>query len=301
MHLKLFSILILFIHLLSCNDSTTPFPPELVHFTPSPHNPIFKGTGSPTDWDEIIRERGYILKEDGIYHMWYTGYNNALNAQMKLGYATSPDGMTWTRYAGNPIFDSVWTEDMMVIKVGDTYQMFAEGKGDIAHRLTSQDRIHWTEQGSLNIRKVNGQSISPGPYGTPSVILEDSVYYLFYERNDSAVWLAKSIDLLTWTNVQEDPVLIKGPESYDRYGIAMNQVIRYQGKYYGYYHGTPDKDWSTWNTNVAVSEDKIHWRKYAHNPILEDNKSSGIIVQDGDQIRMYTMHPEVCVHDAIKK
>jgi len=36
-------------------------------------NPVFKG-GGPGQWDEQIRERGWILKEDGVYHLWYTGY-----------------------------------------------------------------------------------------------------------------------------------------------------------------------------------------------------------------------------------
>lgn len=151
MRLISYFILTLSILISACNHSTPSFPPELIHFTPSPHNPIFKGTASPADWDEKIRERGYILKEDSIYHMWYTGYKNSPNAQMKLGYATSPDGLTWTRYAGNPIFDSVWTEDMMVVKVGDTYR-FAEGIAlEIVNRVRNfrkagdlqvTDRIH---------------------------------------------------------------------------------------------------------------------------------------------------------------
>jgi len=37
----------------------------------------------------------------------------------------------------------------------------------------------------------------------------------------------------------------------------------------------------------------IHWEKYAGNPLLPtvDNKSSGIVVPDGDKFRLYTMHP----------
>lgn len=215
---------------------------------------------------------------------------------MKLGYATSQDGLTWTRYAQNPIYDSLWTEDMMVIKSGDTYHMFAEGKNDIAHRLTSLDRIHWQDQGQLDVRYMDGRPLSQGPYGTPTVYIQNDIWYLYYERNDEAIWLATSKDLKVWTNLQDEPVLKKGPESYDRYGVAMNQVIKYQDKYYGYYHGTPVKDWSDWNTNVAVSDDLIHWTKYTSNSILVENKSSGIMVHDGVQYRLYTMHPEICVH-----
>lgn len=276
------------------------FPPELVVFRSHQANPVFKGSGQPT-WDENIRERGFVLLEDQTYYLWYTGYRGNAPPSMSLGLATSSDGYTWTRYPGNPIFDSLWTEDMMVVRSDSTYYMFAEGKDDIAHMLTSGDRIHWTEKGKLDIRKTDGSPIEPGPYGTPTVWIEDGIWYLFYERNDEGIWLATSRDRLVWTNVQDQPILNKGPEAYDRYGVAMNQVLKYKGKYYGYYHGTSVQDWSEWGTHLAVSPDLIKWTKYPGNPVLADNKSSGILVDDGIHFRLYTMHPEVCVHEAEKK
>src|SRR3970282_95465 len=98
---------------------------------------------------------------------------------MHLGYATSPDGLVWTRYAENPIVDSGWVEDIMVVKSDSLYYMFAEGTDDIAHMLTSHDRVNWKEYGPLDIRKVNGSPIDNGPYGTPTVWIEDGVWYLF--------------------------------------------------------------------------------------------------------------------------
>jgi hypothetical protein len=49
------------------------------------------------------------------------------------------------------------------------------------------------------------------------------------------------------------PVLKKGPEGYDKYGVALNQVIKHNGMYYGYYHGTALEDWSEWSTNQEIS------------------------------------------------
>ena len=123
------------------------FPPELVDFVPYAGNPVFTGTGADT-WDRNIRERGFILREDGTYHLWYTGYDERRADAMALGYATSPDGLHWTRWPANPIYSRGWVEDMQVVKHGDTYYMFAEGRNDIAHLLTSQDRVHWQERGS---------------------------------------------------------------------------------------------------------------------------------------------------------
>ncbi len=270
------------------------FPEELVRLVPYQKNPVFTGTGSTT-WDNQIRERGFILKEDSSYFMWYTGYTN-IDSVKYLGYATSPDGLSWTRYPGNPIYDSNWVEDMSVIKVDGIYYMFAEGRGDTAHLLTSSDRIHWKEQGNLDIRLTNGNSISKGPYGTPTIWRENNNWYLFYERDDRGIWLATSADLKKWTNVHDDPVLKMGPDSYDQFAVAMNQVIKYKGLYYGYYHASAYKDWHDWSTNVAVSADLIHWKKYSKNPIVGNNRSSGILVNDGKRYRLYTMHPEVNVY-----
>ncbi|MEP6596304.1 MAG: hypothetical protein ABJA71_10175, partial [Ginsengibacter sp.] len=298
-------ILILVFLAMACNnpapqskDSKTEpalFPSEMVNFIPYKDNPIFSGTGSNT-WDEEIRERGYILKEDDGYHLWYTGYRNTGDTMRYLGYATSPDGIKWTRYKDNPLFRGSWVEDMMVIKSDSLYYMFAEGLNDIAHMLTSGDKIHWKDHGSLQIRSTNGQPLTPGPYGTPTVWIENGIWYLFYERNDDAIWLATSKDTKVWTNVQDEPVLKKGPEAYDKFGVALNQIIKYKGAYYGYYHATAFKDWDEWSTNVAVSKDLVNWKKYDLNPIMKENKSSGILVHDGLQYRLYTMHPQVCVH-----
>ncbi|WP_339815644.1 glycosylase [uncultured Imperialibacter sp.] len=272
-------------------EESLEFPAELVDFSDYPDNPIFTGTGQPT-WDEHIRERGYIQKEDSIYKMWYTGFQTE-NKTLSLGYATSADGINWDRYPGNPVFDGSWTEDMMVVKADGVYQMFAEGRGDIAHHLSSPDGIRWTDHGSLDIRQVNGGPLSEGPYGTPTVWLENDVWHLFYERNDLGIWLATSKDLQVWTNVQDEPVIEMGPEVYDKYGLAVNQIVKHNGMYYAYYHGTAFEDWHEWSTNVAASKDLVHWTKYEGNPIMGENRSSGILVPDGSKFRLYTMHDKV--------
>lgn len=272
------------------------FPSALVEFAPMTDTPVFEGAG-PGHWDEHIRERGWILYEDNAYHLWYTGYRSGNKEIKKLCYAVSKDGMHWERHADNPIYDEKWTEDMMVLKVEDTYYMFAEGDGDRARLLTSTNRVDWTDRGTLDIRKANGKPLTPGPFGTPAAYFENGTWNLFYERNDEAIWLARSTDLKIWTNVQDTPVLECGPDAYDKAMIALDQIVKYEGAYYAYYHGlVPDTDPDEWTSAVAVSSDLVHWEKYPGNPIVRGDKSSPVLVQDGKGYRLYTMHPSVFVY-----
>jgi hypothetical protein len=280
-------------------DADNLFPPEIVNFQPIEANPIFQGRGTG-HWDQHIRERGWILRDEKIWHMWFTGFeggggNNGPN--LKLGYATSPDGLQWERHPGNPVYDETWVEDMMVVKHNGTYYMFAEGKHDIAQLLTSTDGIHWTRIGPMDIRLTSGQPISDGPRGTPAAWYENDIWYLFYERRDLGIWLATSTDTKVWTNVSDEPVIQLGPGKYDRRQVALNQIVKHNGIYYAYYHGSGESS-RLWSTNVAASKDLVHWSKYDGNPLLpiKDNKSSGILVHDGKQFRLYTMHNKVHVH-----
>jgi hypothetical protein len=269
------------------------FPEELVDWVPYEGNPLFAGTGGGT-WDRGIRERGFILREGDTWRLWYTGYNTDRTEEMFLGYATSPDGLDWTRYPGNPVFDGTWTEDVFVLKHEGVYFMFAEGWHDVAHMLTSPDGLRWEEQGSLAIRTRGGEPVSPGPYGTPTVFLEDGVWHLFYERGDKGIWLATSTDRRVWTNVQDAPVIGLGPDPYDLHAVALNQVLRYRGRYYGVYHANADPDWKgPWTTCLAASDDLVHWEKYPGNPVIRSDDSSGILVDDRERMRLYTMHPAV--------
>jgi predicted GH43/DUF377 family glycosyl hydrolase len=277
------------------------FPRDLISWKPVAGNPVFRGTGLERGWDRKIRERGWVLFEDGLYHLWYTGYNDDRSPNRNLGYAISIDGLNWIRWPSNPIVTTSWVEDVCVVKQGSTYFMFAEGERDVAHLLTSTDRVNWTEQGPLDIRKADGSPIASGPYGTPTVFVEGGVWYLFYERGDRGVWLATSKDGKVWTNVQDEPVLAMGPDAYDRYAVAIDQVFKRDGVYYAYYHANAHNPWKKdWTTNLARSKDMIHWEKYPGNPLIGNDSSSGVMIDVGGRLRLYTMHPEIRAFEPVK-
>ena len=273
-------------------------PESLSHFKQVESDPVF--TGAAGCWDALIRERGWILKDNDKFRLWYTGYNPEESlVTMKLGYATSEDGITWTRFSDRPIFEECWIEDMMIVPHEGTLYMFAEGADDQSQLLTSTDGLNWKRVGTLDVRLANGSPIPPGPFGTPTAFFEDGMWHLFYERRDAGIWHATSVDMKVWTNLSDTPVIVPGPESYDGLMIAMNQIIKTDKTYVAVMHGTgsPSKP-RDWCTYFAVSNDLSVWTKATAGPVfpVKDNKSSGVLVPDGTGFRMYTMHGKIDLH-----
>lgn len=275
------------------------FPPELTRFEPIAGNPVFAAAG-PDQWDARLRERGYILKQGDQWRLWYTGYDGDRGGLKMLGLATSNDGLHWTRAPQNPLYREHWVEDMCVVEHEGTLYMFAEGFFDRPHLLTSLDGLNWNRQGLLDVRLADGTPVPRGPLGTPTVFVENGVWYLFYERRDAGIWLATSRDLKVWTNLQDEPVLSPGPAEYDRDLIAMNQVFRYKDHYYAVFHGASQaRTPAIWATGIARSSDLRHWTKYRGNPLrpIAENKSSGMLIPVERGFRLYTLHDKVDVHE----
>lgn len=273
-------------------------PVQSIVFEPVSDNPVFAAANGK--WDAKIRERGWILKDESGWKLWYTGYNlDQQSPSMSLGLATSSDGIKWHRFSEHPIVGDFWIEDIMVVKRLDEYFMFAEGAQDQSQLLKSTDGVHWDRIGTLDVRLTNGQPIPNGPFGTPTAFFEDGVWNLFYERRDAGIWLARSTDMKTWTNVADEPLILPGPETFDSRMIAMNQVIRIGDIYVAVLHGTgsPEKP-RQWCTYLATSQDLMHWTKHVRGPLrpTSENKSSGQLVHDGHQWRLYTMHDKVELH-----
>jgi hypothetical protein len=162
--------LLVFIAVAARGD-TPDVPRELVAFGPPSAEPLFAGGGGEA-WDRDLRERGWILRHGGHWHLWYTGSNLDRDPVRRLGHATSGDGLNWTRSAG-PLLPNRWVEDVCVAQVGrsgeENFLMVAEGEHDIAHLLASRDLASWRPCGPLDIRLASGGAIPDGPRGTPTL------------------------------------------------------------------------------------------------------------------------------------
>ena len=74
-------------------------------FTPYPYNPVLT-YGEPGSWDAGVVFLPNVIYKDGLFYMFYTGSEDLASVPISIGYATSADGYTWTKYSGNPVFEA---------------------------------------------------------------------------------------------------------------------------------------------------------------------------------------------------
>jgi len=115
------------------------------NWTKYPGNPVM--TPGPGAWDGQSVRVPMVWKEGANdYRMIYTGNGSG---GMQVGYATSSDGITWTKHPGNPVFnDPTWangeTENWGVMKVGSEYLMWYSDFGMRQSGIAvSTDLVNW--------------------------------------------------------------------------------------------------------------------------------------------------------------
>jgi beta-1,2-mannobiose phosphorylase / 1,2-beta-oligomannan phosphorylase len=144
-------------------------------------------------WEKVAVMAPHVLwdAKERVYKMWYSGGEQyEPNA---LGYATSPDGVNWTKFAGNPVMEGdrhfAWEQERVtaahLMKHGDFYYAFYIGFkniNDAAIGLArSRDGIRGWERLPANpIVRPSFLGWDSSACYKPSVIYEDGRWMLWY-------------------------------------------------------------------------------------------------------------------------
>jgi hypothetical protein len=150
-------------------------------WTKSLSNPVLVGT--PGEWDGGSDEHSsYVIKEGGLYKMWYEGSPD--HGVRQTGYATSTDGIDWNKYPGNPIiqagpegYDQQVAGHGSVLHEGGTYKRWYHAMGDqgaIIAYATAPDEVTWTKQGPVLLPEPGGWD--GGALWGPSVLNLNGTY-----------------------------------------------------------------------------------------------------------------------------
>lgn len=163
----------------------------------------------PSGWDTFQVSRPSVLFNGSSYCMWYSGDNGN-----SIGFATSIDGISWTKYSGNPVFSSGRYASVMFD--GSIYKMWYEGYDYTIKYATSLDGISWTDYSSNPVLTHGLSGSWDGMYvSTPSVIFDGSQYIMEYTGyKDSmlsrTIGLAYSPDGTHWSKEPNNPIINVG-------------------------------------------------------------------------------------------
>jgi predicted GH43/DUF377 family glycosyl hydrolase len=209
----------------------------------------------PGTWDNVTTEQPEVIRENGEYKMWYTSWKDDTSPDY-LGYATSPDGIHWTKYAGNPVFGSgtaLWEAGgpfgCSVMPAQRGYKMwyaaydasFAATKIGYAE---SPNGIDWTRDTVNNPIVDVGAPTQWDDSGVfnPNVLLIGNAYYMWYAggRIDGVYksGLAVSVDGAKWIrDTVHNPVLVPSPGAWDGNRATVGTVLLQGTTFHMWYDG----------------------------------------------------------------
>jgi predicted GH43/DUF377 family glycosyl hydrolase len=213
-----------------------------VHWTAYP-SAVLEPT--PGSWDAYSIEEPMVIRENRQYKMWYSGIPTSSWDKTSIGYATSTDGIHWTKYAGNPVMSpgtAAWEAGMVyscsVMPSPGGYKMWYAGyswnnTADIGCAF-SIDGINWQRD------TVNNPILTRGAMGqwdcpfiiVPQVCRIGSTYFLWYlgMNSDGSVrhgGLAASTDGgITWDKFAQNPVLSISVAGWDDYLVEPGHVLQ---------------------------------------------------------------------------
>ncbi|MBS1241887.1 MAG: Laminin sub domain 2, partial [Gemmatimonadetes bacterium] len=250
--------------------------PDGVTWTKHPDNPVLE-RGAAGAWDSGSVFPSAVVWDGATYHMWYVSASGSVT---QTGYATSPDGVTWTKHPDNPVLErgaaGAWDSGSVfpsaVVWDGATYRMwYVSASGSVTQTgyATSPDGVTWTKHPDNPVLRAG----DPGSWDETkadihAVLAEGGTYRAWYNgRGAGASWeqigYATSPDGVTWTK-HPDPVLPRDGTGWDGYTVA-NASIAFDGTYHMWYSGAGNKA----QIGHASSSDGIHWvRQPADEPAL---------------------------------
>ena len=195
-------------------------------FTRSTNNPLLiHGSG----WEGANVYNPGVIIENSTFKMIYRG--QASSGLSEIGYATSKDGVNFTRNAINPVISQPsGLEDPRLVKLNNTYYAYYTGyqSGKVTiEAATSTDLVNWTQYGPiLNGINTKNAAVLTDPSDHPVQI--NGQYVMYYGGNSGQYgcgqggcgsYLTYSTDLLHWSGAT--PVDFHFPSSFTPWEICV--------------------------------------------------------------------------------
>jgi Mannosylglycerate hydrolase MGH1-like glycoside hydrolase domain/Glycosyl hydrolase family 65, C-terminal domain len=183
-----------------------------------------------TGWEDNINRPSVLRRADG-YHLWYTGQ---AHGKSWIGYATSPDGVVWTRRSDKPVLSpelpwektSVMCPNVLWDEKTKLFQMWYSGgdqyEPDAIGYATSPDGLHWTKHPGNPVLKPDPRNVYEQYKVTAAQVLHwkdwyYAVYIGFRDTDHAQIAIARSRDGMTnWERHPLNPIIRPGQDDFDQ-------------------------------------------------------------------------------------
>jgi predicted GH43/DUF377 family glycosyl hydrolase len=241
---------------------------------------ILDGSGSqtvPGSWDGLGVRHPMVLVADGTYKMWYAGVD--MYGTRRIGYATSSDGLNWTRPVADPVldvgaegeWDSLSLEFPVVVAEGpDSYKMWYAGEGPDGWRIghaTSENGIDWTKHPGNPVVDVGEEDWNNRAVSGPSILYEGGVYKMWLNAVGEAdagwtpyIAYATSADGVDWAWDAGNPLFSRDPGHPWESGWVWRPSVLHESSDYEMWYSAFGEGQG--RTGYATSPDEVTWTKY---------------------------------------
>jgi len=216
-----------------------------INWTSFPNPVIFPGVNS---WDSKSVSPGAVIKENGIYRMYYNGYSDEY-ANWHIGLATSVDGINWTKRS-QPILHGTYGWEYQIgptaiVKINSTYFLYYTGRNLPGYKIgvaVSTDGINFTKY-SGNPILTNDKPWELNGTLDGSVVMDNGTLKMVYmNSNASGFGFATSTDGLNWIKDNNNPffTINNTANNWADDDIAYPSFVKTNNDYRIYYCGIGD-------------------------------------------------------------
>lgn len=211
---------------------------------------IIMGPNDANDWEKDLNRPVVVLK-DKVYHLWYTGQ---ARGKSWIGYATSTDGVNFTRQSNEPVLSPeeewekvavmcphvIWDEKEKLFKMwysgGEQYEPDAIGYA------TSPDGLKWTKRKDPVFVADPNNSWEQHKVTACQVIKRKSDYLMFYigfyDINFAQIGMARSKNGIDqWERYTGNPIIKPTPGGWDASACYKPYAIQEKDRWMLWYNG----------------------------------------------------------------
>lgn len=209
-----------------------------------------------------------VIFDEGYYKMWYAGSHQDAT-DWSIGYATSPDGIHWTKYSDNPVlqasdfgWDGGYVRLGSVLHVEDQYYMWYVGVPD--EDTTSAIGVAFSDDGMTWVKSSYNPVLRPGRelFNSKRIAvtgvqrMKNGIFEMLYSGLDDlglrATGRAVSDDGIFWVQDPLNPIISPaGTNDWNEYSSVGAIFIRKGNNYQFWFAGNGGYD-SNWNIGAAI-------------------------------------------------